>query len=544
MSTNEAVRAAIQDNVAARMLADDLHRTLAAHEPGSAAELSELRAIRAPRTREIIDIVVIGSGDLGRNGLVEALNATDATGSVRYLERDLEQGYDDSVTIPVALMVFDAAGPIGSTELAELRALAHGVDQVVFAITKTDMHTNWRQVRDRDAQLLSIHTPRFTGAEIHPVATPLVHAANDRRDTDPEAARSLADSAGIDALHAAVLARVPAPRTDYVARNVLWSMVGALQDAQAARQRIGRDIQNNPEINRLHRVRAELLRTRGAGRTEDLTTVRADIQRARVDLGHEVTGWASSTAALARNEIDALDGRALADYPARIRKLARAGREQNQARITERATELFASRSRPVPEQVTDSTARQATETGTGSIQPAAEAPDIMPRRGPEDYVVAVLGASAGLGLGRLFLGPLALMPVVDMIAIPLTLLLGVVVALWMLRVRRHVVARGRLREWTATQISQARALMEREVATRLVTAEQHLVTATNEAHDRRIAGTDEDIAEHEASLRMLTARRDDRLAELTSEINDMNRAIDRAIAFLRGPDEQAEQAG
>ncbi|WP_149361886.1 hypothetical protein [Lolliginicoccus suaedae] len=542
MSTNEAVRAAIQDNVAARMLADDLHRTLAAHEPDSAAELSGLRSIRAPRTRDAIDVVVIGAGDPGRNGLVEALNATDATGGVRYVESELEPGYEDSVTIPVALMVFDAAGPIGSTELAELRALAHSVDQVVFAITKTDMHTNWRQVRDRDAQLLSIHTPRFTGAEIHPVATPLVHAANDRRDTDPEAARSLADSAGIDALHAAVLARLPAPRTDYVARNVLWSMVGALQDAQAARQRIGRDIQNNPEINRLHRVRAELLRTRGAGRTEDLTTVRADIQRARVDLGHEVTGWASSTAALARNEIDALDGRALADYPARIRKLARAGREQNQARITERATELFATRSLPVPEPVADTAAQRASDAPSG--QASAEAPDIMPRRGPEDYVIAVLGASAGLGLGRLFLGPLALMPVIDMIAIPLTLLLGVVAALWMLRVRRQVVARGRLREWTATQISQARALMEREVANRLVTAEQHLVTATNGAHDRRLASTDEDISEHEASLRMLTARRDDRLAELTGEINEMNRAIDRAMAFLRGPGEPAEQAG
>ncbi|MBD8507487.1 hypothetical protein HT102_13445 [Hoyosella sp. G463] len=542
MSTNEAVRAAIQDNVAARMLADDLHRTLATHEPESAAELSGLRSIRAPRTREVIDVVVIGAGEPGRGGLIEALNATDVTGSVRYVERELEPGYEDGVTIPVALMVFDAAGPIGSTELAELRSLAHSVDQVVFAITKTDMHTNWRQVRDRDAQLLSIHTPRFTGAEIHPVATPLVHAANDRRDTDPEAARSLADSAGIDALHAAVLDSLPAPRTDYVARNVLWSMVGALQDAQAARQRIGRDIQNNPEINRLHRVRAELLRTRGAGRTEDLTTVRADIQRARVDLGHEVTGWSSSTAALARNEIDALDGRALADYPARIRQLVRAGRDQNEARITEHATELFTTRSLPVPAPVTGSTPRPDAEAA--SDQATAGAPDIMPRRGPEDYVIAVLGASAGLGLGRLFLGPLALMPVIDMIAIPLTLLLGVVVALWMLRVRRQVVARGRLREWTATQISQARALMEREVANRLVTAEQHLVTATNETHDRRIAGTDENIADHEASLRMLTARRDDRLAELTGEINDMNRAIDRAVAFLRGPDEQAEQAG
>ncbi|GGC62615.1 hypothetical protein IEU95_12575 [Hoyosella rhizosphaerae] len=532
MSTYDTTRTALGGKHATRMLCDEVFRTLETYEPTSAATLSGLRSLRAPRGQSTTEVVVTGRANSGTSGLIEALNAINPHGPVVFREWDHDD--DNGIMLPIVLMLFDAAGPIGSTELGELRRLNKSVDKVVFAITKTDMHLNWRQVRDRDAQLLAIHTPRFTGAEIHPVATPLVHAANDRRDADPHAAQALAESAGVDALHAAVLENIPAPGTDYVARNVLWGITAALQEAQATRQRIGRDIQNNPEINKLHRIRAELLRKRGVGRSDDLTAVRADIQRGRVELGHSINEWARTTAGLTRSEIDALDGAALGDYPARVRSLTRVGHEQNNSRTEKYVGTLFDKRSLPAPE-------KPAPDVAEREQSDDATPPQLIPKRGSEDYIFALVGASAGVGLGRLIFGPLSLMPTLDLLTIPLTLILGIVVALWMLRVRRHVTARGRLREWTAEQLAHARAHMERHTASHLVNAEQQLAAEISRIYDEKIADTDRQVAQIETQIRALTGQRDSELAVLTAEINDITAAVERSTQLLQGPRDRAE---
>lgn len=509
-------------------------RTLEEHEPGVAARLAGRSKLRTPRAQDVVEVVVTGRENTGKTALAQALSAVYPGSPVIF--REWEEADGDGVALAMVLMVFDAAGPMGSTELAQLRRLNANVDNVVFAITKTDMHQNWRHVRDRDAQLLAIHTPRFAGVEIHPIATPLVQAANDRRDSDPQAARALAESAGIDALYDAVRAAAPPPGTDYVARNLLWSVTAALQEAREQRQRLSREVQNNPDINRLHRVRAELLRNRGAGRSDELGSLRSDVQLARVDLGHDVAEWARATAAATRAEIDALGGDAIASYPARVRSLVRTGLAENDARITQRIDDLWAAR--PMSQQPTPPAPEVeivASEAGEASATAQDEAPLEPPRKGAEDYVMILIGASVGVGVGRLAVAPLSLVPVLDILTIPLMLILGGAVAVWMLKVRRQVVARARLREWANEQLLDARGKMERAVATRLVTAEQELAAAIGRHFDEKVAATDAKVRDIETELHALTSARDSELSTLASEVGHISEAMDRGLHFLEG---------
>ncbi|MCW4355844.1 hypothetical protein ONR57_21295 [Hoyosella sp. YIM 151337] len=541
MSGHDPARTAVQSRHAARILCDEMLRTLERHEPAAAARLASRSKLRSPRGQDTIEVVVTGRENTGKSALVEALNAVQPRGPVLF--REWSEADGDGVQLAVVLMVFDAAGPMGSTELAELRRLNASVDRVVFAITKTDMHQNWRQVRDRDAQLLSIHTPRFTGAEIHPIATPLVQAANDRRDSDPEAARALAESAGVEALYEVICNELPPPGADYVARNLLWSVTGALQEARAARQRVSRDVQNNPEINRLHRMRAELLRNRGAGRSDELSSLRSDVQLSRVELGHDVAEWARATAAVTRAEIDALSGSAIVSYPARVRSLVRTGLNENDARVTARSGALQAGHGvdgeAPADAMTAepDSAAPAGDEPGSGpaGVVPNDELPLEAPRRGAEDYVMILIGASVGAGLGRIAVAPLSLVPVLDILTIPLTLLLGGAIAFLMLRLRRQVAARARLREWAAEQLLDARGKMERAVATRLVTVEQEIATAIGRRFDAKIADTDAQVHAIEAELQHLTSTRDRELSVLSSEVSHISAAMERGMRFLHG---------
>jgi predicted GTPase len=176
----------------------DLITTLRRYEPATAARMTRRRVTRRPLSEIVPEVVVFGRVNSGKTTLVRALDAL-ADGKVHYREWQPADG--DGQGPAVVLVVFDASNPIASADLNELRELGSAVDSVVFALTKTDVNQNWRQVRDRNAQLLAIHTSRFSRVTIHPVATPLAQAANDHRGSDPKAARLLAESAGVTALH-------------------------------------------------------------------------------------------------------------------------------------------------------------------------------------------------------------------------------------------------------------------------------------------------------------------------------------------------------
>ncbi|BDH55327.1 hypothetical protein [Tsukamurella sp. PLM1] len=104
---------------------------------------------------------------------------------------------------------------------------------------------------------------------------------------------------------------------------------------------------------------------------------------------------------------------------------------------------------------------------------PRPEAPAAPARsRRPEDVAVLILGASAGLGIGRAVAAPLEALGALRWLALPISLAVGLAAALWLLRVRRRTTDRAAHRTWADAATAAFRQRVEFELAAALVAAE------------------------------------------------------------------------
>lgn len=93
-------------------------------------------------------------------------------------------------------------------------------------------------------------------------------------------------------------------------------------------------------------------------------------------------------------------------------------------------------------------------------------------RRRPEDLAMLILGASAGLGIGRAVAAPLEALGALRWLALPISLAVGLGAAVWLLRVRRRSTARADRRNWADAAAAGFRQRVEAELAAALVAAE------------------------------------------------------------------------
>ncbi|GAC58741.1 hypothetical protein GOHSU_47_00270, partial [Gordonia hirsuta DSM 44140 = NBRC 16056] len=117
-------------------------------------------------------------------------------------------------------------------------------------------------------------------------------------------------------------------------------------------------------------------------------------------------------------------------------------------------------------------------EASSPAPEITAAVPPVEPRsRRPsaEDLVVLALGASAGLGLGRVTVGPLVSWAGMGAIGTVITVLAGLAVAGWVVTVRRQGARRSALRRAAAENVAATRAAAEHAVAAGLGAAEAQL---------------------------------------------------------------------
>ncbi|GAB3130958.1 hypothetical protein GCM10027289_16420 [Tsukamurella serpentis] len=109
-------------------------------------------------------------------------------------------------------------------------------------------------------------------------------------------------------------------------------------------------------------------------------------------------------------------------------------------------------------------------------------------RRRPEDAAVLLLGASAGLGIGRAVAAPLEALGALRWAAVPISLAVGLAAALWLLRVRRRSAAGSADRAWAEKATAAFRQRVEFDLAAALVAAESDaaLRLARGPGTDRR----------------------------------------------------------
>ncbi|MFE3057385.1 hypothetical protein [Nocardia sp. NPDC059239] len=393
---------------------------------------------------------------------------------------------------PVALVVLDAGALIGGEMLARVRALRADGTRIVFALDGIHAHRQWREVRKLGVELLA-KAGGESGAEIVPVSARMAAVA--RAAGDP----ALLDRSGVGLLHARLVAAAGAGAVgDQVA--IVRERVVA-ETRRRIRAQLGK-LRDGGDVAGLREERARLLAVSDGGRGSAMTIVRNRLQLARVDLLHEVGARIRALHGELRAEIERLPRSADAEFPRHV--------SDSVEKLTQEMDRSIRSRIGELCRQVEESVAEEWHISFPAPAERVSRAvPTPGPRlRGAEDHLVIALGASAGFGLGRLVVAPLALLQAFDFAIVPVSLLLGAAAAGWVVRARRHLADHAHLRQWVADTLVDARAQLEQRVATALVDAEERLTDEVLGSATARMVETDLRVGELEAQLRQAAQRR------------------------------------
>lgn len=404
---------------------------------------------------------------------------------------------------PVALVLLDAGTVLGADTLDLLRRLRADGTHVLLALNGTHAHRDWRAVRDRDAALL-----REAGLDhdILPVSARLAAAA---RGGDP----GLLDRSGLTALHTALCAAAAGAggpdRVAAVTARVLAETAQRVTDQRAV-------LRSGSDVAALREERAALLAQRDGGRATAMSTLRGQLHLARVDLLTEVGARVRALHASTRADLE---------------KLARADLRTYPDHLQWAVTELTAALDAAIEQRIAELATRVDGEGATVPLRRREPAPRVGPEpeprhRGVEDHLMIVLGASAGVGLGRLVVAPFALVPALDVASVPVTLALGAGAAAWVVRARGQVAERNHVRQWAADALVNVKAQLEQRVATALVAAETSLSDRVVQATTARVVDIDRRVAELEARIRRSAAERPGQIAACERDIESLNRWI------------------
>ena len=275
-------------------------------------------------------VVLVGAPGRGRRELLAALLGLDEVAVEHATHDDLGVPLLEELDLVVpargpdpgswpvdgataALVLADAAAPLGAEELDALARAAGRVDTVVFALTRTEAHRGWRTVLEADRALVAEHVPRLAGAPWFPVSAELARLAG---TATPEAAEALRRRSGLAALQRE-LHRLVARRRRMLAEANALRLLAAGLDGVAARADATRSALRAPAdgVGDLARRRDELLAARAALRRDHHTRWRADLAAARVAAADDLATRVRALATAMRGRIDDADRAGLAAVP-------------------------------------------------------------------------------------------------------------------------------------------------------------------------------------------------------------------------------------
>ncbi|WP_280246655.1 hypothetical protein [Nocardia abscessus] len=401
----------------------------------------------------------------------------------------------------VALILLDAGTTLGADLLGVIHRLRADGTHLLLAMNGIHAYQDWRAVRSRDLELLA--EQGAADLDIVPVSARLAAAARTAGDA------GLLDRSGLGALHARLTAAAAAggDRPGAVTARVLADTRQRVVEQVAA-------LRSGAEPARLRERRAVLLAGRDGGRATAMSTLRGQLHLARVDLMTDIGARVRALHATARAELDRLRTAEIAAYPARLQRAV---------------TELTGAFDHIIDQRLAELSARITgadRDTTPRRRDPAPRVgPDPEPRhRGVEDHLMIALGASAGVGLGRLLVAPFSLVPALDVATVPVTLLLGGGAAAWVVRARGQLAERAHIRQWVADALVNVKAQLEQRVATALVEAETVLADHVVQASTARMVETDRRVAQLEVELRRIAAAQPGQLAACERDIRVLDR--------------------
>jgi uncharacterized membrane-anchored protein YhcB (DUF1043 family) len=438
------------------------------------------------------------------------------------------------------LFVLDASAPLTRPELDFLVAASASVDQVLFAVTKTDAYRGWRQVVADDRALLREHAPRFGSAEILPVSSRLFEQA---AAVGPgELAGTLRTESGVIALQLALQTRVAARAAALYEANALRSartQLAALHARVLAERSAVDPAPGRAEELRAARERLSQSR-RQDGRAWQLR-LRAEMSRARIESMHDVQREVRDQLVFWRGWIDRADAGGLQRLPGELDAALHALSFRTTGRVVGRLRAVADALLRELfgPAELAEVYAdlARASAAPAGLVGPDGRPPSV------EDKLLMVTGASMGFAAGRAvafvpaLLG-LGAVPVLGWVLAPIALVVGGVVGGWMVRSRRLMADKVHHKQWVNDTLSEVRAALESEVAARFVDAEQALTLALDGAIARRVDQLDREIKQVDEALRVSAGERDRLRQELSGaadRIVGVVTQVDALLPALRG---------
>ncbi|KFU79069.1 Dynamin family protein [Amycolatopsis lurida] len=428
------------------------------------------------------------------------------------------------------LFVVDSSSPFTAQELHFLHDMGERVETVLFALTKTDQFRGWREVLEADRRLLAEHAPRFADAVFHPVSARMFETA--AKAPNEQMATMLREKAGIAALQGALQEMLVGRSAMLGEANTLRALSSALGELKAKLQAESRALSaGEAEAEQLRQRRDDLTTERRSSTRGWQLKLRAEIQRTRVEVGHETSRQMRDASTHFRQLIDGAKRDALAALPQQVDIALQTTSQRISMLLSQRLnqvtnvalSELFS------PEEL---------EIIRGQFARAGGPPVVLrpPDKKPptaEDKLLIFMGVSGGLGAGKVAALPLAGVAILNPVILPATIIIGLGAGWWMARTRKHASDKQHMKQWLVEAIADARSTLDQLVAEQLIEAEQQLSMALDEALGRRIDAIEAELKEVDKTIKMGAQERAKKISVVAKRLKDVSDGRDRAEALL-----------
>ncbi|GAB2979196.1 dynamin family protein [Amycolatopsis acidiphila] len=462
--------------------------------------------------------------------ILERVSIVDTPGVGGLNSMHGELAMEAAANATALVFVVDASAPFTAGELDFLRKVGDRVETVLFTLSKTDQFRGWREVLDADRRLLDEHAPRFADIVFHPVSPRMFELA--ARAPSEQAATMLREQSGVIALQAAMQEQLVGRSAMLGEANTMRALATALGEQHAklkAEQRALSSGEAEAEVLRGRRDQLAVER-RSSTRGWQLK-LRGEIQRARVDLGHESSRQMRDAQSWFRQQIEAAKRDQLHELPQQV--------DAALQMISQRVSGTMAHRLNRVTDialsdlfSTEELDVIRAQFLRAGGPQVVLRPPDKRPPT-PEDKLLVFMGVSGGVGAGKIAALPLAGVALLNPVVLPATIVIGLGAGWWMARTRKHAADKQHMKQWLVESIADARSTLDQLVAEQLIEAEQQLSLALDDALARRIETIEAELKEVDKAIKMDTQERARKLAELNRRVREVGDGRDRAESFL-----------
>lgn len=462
--------------------------------------------------------------------ILERVSIVDTPGVGGLNSMHGELAMEAAANATALLFVVDASAPFTSGELDFLRRMGDRVETVFFALSKTDQFRGWREVLDADRRLLDEHAPRFADSVCYPVSARMFELAG--RAPNEQAAAMLREQSGVIALQAAMQEQLVGRSAMLGEANTLRALATALAERHAILKAEQRALSSGEaEAEALRGRRDQLAVQRRSSTRGWQLKLRGEIQRARVDLGHESSRQMRDAQSWFRQQIESAKRDQLAELPQQV--------DAALQMISQRVSGIMAHRLNRVTDialsdlfSVEELDVIRAQFLRAGGPQVVLRPPDKRPPT-PEDKLLVFMGVSGGVGAGKIAALPLAGVALLNPVVLPATIVIGLGAGWWMARTRKHAADKQHMKQWLVESIADARSTLDQLVAEQLIEAEQQLSLALDDALARRIEAIEAELKEVDKAIKMDAQERARELAELNRRIREIGDGRDRAENFL-----------